>query len=166
MAHEQRPQGQQQQQRAAATPDTEDFLSCLYTKDNAPADISPTARALLNRGYRCAADNPRLERGEWWTPDASDVETMREEPLKGIVWEPNQDKMTQDGAPSEPVEKPLMMQDGSPFGRLTVSIKRTIIRPPSRPLTFQEACQRERNKELQARREQAKAQKQKLVTVA
>lgn len=128
MAQEVREQG------AAAAAKALDSL--FYDASNMPNDLPAPARGLLRRGWKCQADNPRLENGLWLPPWGGDAK-VHEAKVYGHVMRPSRDKNDADGNPlAEPHYEALKTQDGSLTGALTVDITQTVVQPASQWVNF------------------------------
>lgn len=136
--------------------------SLFFDKNNAPGDIAPPIRGLLRRGWRCQADNARLENGLWFPPWARDTDAVVEANLHGYVMRPSNDPKDVD-ADGNPLSKehwePLRMQSGrDQTGSDMIAIKQTIITPAHKGCSFHEALAAERARERAAADAAAKAQ--------
>lgn len=139
---------EQRQQQATGLDD-----SLFYDKNNMPADLAPPVRGLLRRGWKCQADNARLEGGLWFPPWAKDSDTVTEANLHGFVMRPSKDKADADGNPlAEPQWEQLKMQDGTINGSVTVPILQTIITPAWKGVSFHEALAVERARAMEAQK--------------
>lgn len=152
MPQDQRPQQPQQSRMVNALDE-----SLFYDRNNAPADLAPPVRGLLARGWKCQADNARLENGLWFPPGARDSDGVVDVELHGYIMRPSKDPKAVDildGTPlAEPQWERLKTQSGRPDGALEVPIKQTLIHPACKGFDFHEALHIERQKGLDTQRE-------------